>query len=694
MSFVPFRQTGDKADLEETIIFRAIVVIVSMVLLYVRIPHTFQHPELWGEDVDFYYEPATHGLAVFSRLIAGYFLFVQSGIGYLASFFNAVYVAAIFCYVAILVVALTVWIVTSPRLMIPYKPVLAMAIVLVPMGHEELGNTANTQWILPIGAFALLLMRPARSRIIWLGEALFIAVMSLSGPFSIFLAPLFGVFWYFATPGRDRARLLLLGSVCSVGALLQVAAITLHGGLGAGIIVPYDWTLWLNLPASRIATDFGPVSLLFVGRSGFILALVCLAVTAAVALRPPYRLQKCAILYFSSAIMVGGLYKFRYSIATQMAATRYFYAGSILLFWFAALALQNQRWKYFAYIVLTAAMLSMIPAVYDTPTSKEDLHWSYWAGHVRSGIPVIIPATPPGFYVDLPADPRGPLASYRASLGQPITSMDLTNRAFCDGSLSTVSVLQDVHFASTGLSAAPSRVWLASGIVSGVRKAKPIDVIALTDSRGIVVGFGFPNYPANMRWITGGDNDLQWRAIFTSLGGYDLQAYAIDKNGAEMCPLAGAPHVPGTEEPVIAPTFVSAAPILPGTEIVQQFSAAPTVQSLSLAFVTWGHNPSSYKVNWRLDARSADTPFQEIGAGVIEASSISDWQNVMLPFSRARPASANLARLSISTDTKDRPTFPLGVPFFQGPDEEKRAPALINGVEAGQGARVWLTSVY
>ena len=694
MSSVPFGQTGYRSNLEDTIVSRITVVTISMVLLYIRIPHTFHHPELWGEDVDFYYEPVTHGLQVFGRLIAGYFLFVQSGIGYLASFFDPVYVAAIFCYVAILVVALTVWIVTSPRLAMPYKPILAMAIVLVPMGHEELGNTANTQWILPIGAFALLLMRPSPSRLIWIGEALFIAVMSLSGPFSIFLAPLFGVFWYFDPTGKDRARLLLLGSICSFGALAQVAAILLHGGLSAGNAVPYDWTLWLNLPFSRIATDFGPVSLLFVGRSGFVLAVLCMVVAGALALRPPSRLQKLAILYFSSAIMIGGLYKFRESLGTQLTATRYFYAGSILLFWFVALALQNPRWRSVGYVLLTGAMLSMIPAVYDTPTSKEDLHWSYWAAHVRSGVPVLIPATPPGFYVDLPADPSGPLASYRASLGQPITSMNLTNKAFCDGSLSTVSVLQDVHFASTGLGAAPSRVWLASGIVSGAREARPIDVIALTDSRGIVVGFGFPDYPTNLRWITGSDNDRQWRAIFTSPGGYDLQAYAIDKNGAEMCPLAGTPHVPGTEERVIAPTFVSAEPILPGTEIVQQFSAAPTVQSLSLAFVTWGHNPSPYKVNWRLDARSADTPFQEIGAGVIEASSISDWQNVMLPFSRARSASANLARLSISTDTKDRPTFPLGVPFFQGPDEEKRAPALINGVEAGQGARVGLTSVY
>ncbi len=695
MSFVPFRQNTDKVAFEETILSRIIIVGIAIGLLYLRISNTFHHPELWGEDVDFYYEPYTHGLGVFGRLIAGYLLFVQSGIGYLTSFFDPVYVAAIFCYVAILVVALTVWIVTSPRLMLPYKPVLAMAIVLVPMGHEELGNTANTQWILPIGAFAFLLMRPASSRMIWLAEALFVAVMSLSGPFSIFLAPLYGVFGYYARSGSDRTRLLLLGAVCSLGAVCQFAIIALHGGLSApGNIVPYDWTLWLNLPFARIATDFGPLSSIFVGRTGFVVALICLAVAIGVAFRPPYRLQKFAILYFSSAIVIGGLFKFRESLGTQATATRYFYAGSVLLFWFFALTFHNQRWRVGAYIVLIGSMLSMIPAVFDTPTSKENLHWYYWAAHAESGVPILIPATPPGFYLDLPANPHGPLASYRNVLGQPITSLGLSNKAFCDGTLSTVSLLPDVHFASTGLGAAPSRVWLASGTVSGARQGKPVDLIALTDDRGTVVGFGFPDYPADLRWITADEKVLQWRAIFTSPGGFKLQAHAISKDVAASCSLTGSPNVPGSDEKLITPEFVMAAPILPRTEIVQQFTASPTVQSLSLALVTWGHNPSPYKVNWRLDARSANMSFQEIGAGVIEADSIADWQNVELPFSHARPASADLVRLSISTDLKEPPAFPLGVPFFRVPDEQATVPALINGVEAGRGVRVGLTSIY
>jgi hypothetical protein len=43
--------------------------------------------------------------------------------------------------------------VTSPRLDILCKPLLAISIVVVLMNYEELGTLTNIQWILPIGDY-------------------------------------------------------------------------------------------------------------------------------------------------------------------------------------------------------------------------------------------------------------------------------------------------------------------------------------------------------------------------------------------------------------------------------------------------------------------------------------------------------------------------------------------------------------
>ncbi|WP_040771863.1 hypothetical protein, partial [Rhodopseudomonas sp. B29] len=350
-------------------------------------------------------------------VMGGYLVFAQMLVGIIVCNLAPVPAAPmLFNYAAVALTLLVVWMVTSPRLELPYKPLLGIAIVIVPMGYEELGTLTNIQWVLPIGAFALLFMRPPASIAGAVAEAAFLGVTALSGPFSIFLTPLFAARAWMARDAANRRRLIVLSCIVALGALIQIAVISRNPSiLNLVAPTPYSWTVWVNLPFSQITTTFGPrVSQLFRADSGAALGLGLLLIAVVLAWLPPYRAQKLFMLAFGLAIVLSGMYKFRAALETQYASNRYFYAASVFALWFIC-CLSGRRYvrTVFAGLVLVTELL-LLPLIANTPRFAKDLEWPVWASYLNSGLAVIIPTTPTGFYLSLPASKDGPLAQFRS----------------------------------------------------------------------------------------------------------------------------------------------------------------------------------------------------------------------------------------------------------------------------------------
>jgi hypothetical protein len=189
---------------------RVATVLAALGILFWRTPTTFTNPQFWGEDILFFHGARTVGWASIATLIAGYLTSVQYLVAVLASYARAVVAPVIYNAAAVFLTLLVVWLVTSPRLDLPSKPLLALAVVVVPMGGEELGSLCNIQWVLPIGALAMLFMRASNSKAVLAGEAIYIGLMATSGPFSIFLAPMFAWQTFVAETAAERRRLILL----------------------------------------------------------------------------------------------------------------------------------------------------------------------------------------------------------------------------------------------------------------------------------------------------------------------------------------------------------------------------------------------------------------------------------------------------------------------------------------------------
>src|SRR5215467_12294961 len=167
---------------------RLLVIFLALAVIFIRMPVVFFHPGFWGEDGPLFFQLSyLEGWASATTETAGYLTLLQWLVGNLSAYAPVSAAPALFNAAAIALTLVVVWLVTSPRLPLPAKPLLALAVVAVPADYELLGGLGNSQWIFPIGAFSILLMNQPENRFISFGEAAFVAMFSLTGPFSLLL---------------------------------------------------------------------------------------------------------------------------------------------------------------------------------------------------------------------------------------------------------------------------------------------------------------------------------------------------------------------------------------------------------------------------------------------------------------------------------------------------------------------------
>jgi len=672
---------------------RIAVLMAAIAILYLRTPITLLHPQFWAEDAILFHASRFEGWSSLAMALAGYLCCAQFLVAILASYFNPVDAAAIYCYTAIFLTLVVVWLVTSPRLDMPCKTLLAIAVVITPMGFEELGSIVNIQWILPIGAFVLMFMRAAKSWLVLLGEAVFCALMAFSGPFSIFLAPMFLWQAFRAPDAENRRRMMVLTAIIGLGAVTQLLVIAhIPSAVSAGAAAPYPWTLWVNLPMSHITTVIPRAPRVFRGDAGAVTGLLLLAAAAVLAVRAPYRTQKIFMLLFAGAIAVSGMYKFRAALGTQLLAQRYFYAGSIFLLWFiCCLARRTKSRRFVAGIVAVMEFL-ILPAIAGTPRDGNDLQWPVWSRYISSGLPVIIPVSPKGWFIGFPAAASGPLVRYGSWAGKNFAQVDdLIKSSACKGRMEIVEPLEVIDASPlAGVQASDMRWWTYGSAWDAIAGG-PARLIALVDAAGKVVGFGVPGFRPQDETAPPGSG---WNAIFYAMPGSTIHAYAILQDGRHICPLRNDQYFPLEERPLASGAYAHTIKILPGRDVVQYFRPLPGIAGISETFVNYTHVPSRYVLHWRIDAYSSGHDMR-LGAGDIDASSITNWEQINLPLAVLPARMPDEIKVSIQTDAGGRsPSAPAGVPLYMPGPADMAPPAEIAGVPAPDGLLLGLTIDY
>ena len=212
--------------------FHILIFITAFAILISRRPDALLNAQFWAEDGAVWYAQA-YNLGIMHSLVlphTGYFQTVSRLTAGVAQFFPLIWAPLLFNITAIFIKILPVNLNTTSRFskLIPSlatRLFLALVYLSIPNSYEVHANITNAQWHLAILACMIVLATPSRLAVWRLFDVGFILLSALSGPFSIFLAPITALLWWLR---RERWTFLLL--LClSIGSLVQGIAILLTG---------------------------------------------------------------------------------------------------------------------------------------------------------------------------------------------------------------------------------------------------------------------------------------------------------------------------------------------------------------------------------------------------------------------------------------------------------------------------------
>jgi len=391
------------------------LVLISAVLLALRKPWALHTPQLWAEDGSIFLtqddqmgaraivEPYNGYLHLLPRLIA-WIARASADVAWWPAIYNGlafVITVALFARLA------------SRRVVLPAKPWLMLAFVLVVGTGEVLINVTNLQWVTAF--FLLLHLFTARPATLaqQLGDLAIVIIVGLNGPFALLFLPLFA--WQ-----AWRERTLAAG--LALAALTACAAISgwlvTHAGAGLSLHAgsePFRPLMALSILGSRLVTwpVLGPAAV----RAWPIAMHAALGVAVIGALlvwalrRDARRPMRTLIVAAFALVTLACTVRVRadtWQDDNLVNGDRYFYISRVLLAWLVILEFDATPrlvgWIARAVCivgVLTHAPHFMLPA-------PPDYQWAKHCDPIRRGVPANIYTLPEGWWIEYPGRPAKP----------------------------------------------------------------------------------------------------------------------------------------------------------------------------------------------------------------------------------------------------------------------------------------------
>ncbi|HLN80902.1 MAG TPA: hypothetical protein VK392_06895, partial [Thermoanaerobaculia bacterium] len=222
-----------------------VTLLICAAILAARRPAQIRNPQFWAEDGKIFFAQAyTYGAGALVRTFAGFLHTVNRIVNAVAQWADPAWAPAIFVAAAFVLTLYVAARTQSSRF--PLRPHVgyALAVVLVPDTFEILLFLVNVDRILAAALLLVLVSRDARRWWQHAHDVAAVSVLGLTGPYSVFFAPLF--LWR-ALQRRTRASVVLAILATGCG-LTQGVLIGLHqagklqdGGfaaMGAGEVVP------------------------------------------------------------------------------------------------------------------------------------------------------------------------------------------------------------------------------------------------------------------------------------------------------------------------------------------------------------------------------------------------------------------------------------------------------------------------
>lgn len=389
---------------------RLLLVLLGLAaLLALRKPDALLNPQLWAEDGSvFLVEQEQLGAAAILQPYMGYLhLLPRLTAWSAAQWLDPAWWPAWYNGIAFLVWCGVLARTLSPRLPLPHRPWLALAVIAGPQTGEILGTITNAQWVTALLLVQQALLRRPETAAQRLGDLLVVAAAGLTGPFAAALLPLFAWKWWRERDRDALAALLVAGGTAAwqLAHLLPAAGAAGAPGdpLQALVIVTRRLLIWPFLgPGAAHGLPAGVIA-----GAGLAVGTALLASV----LRPhPRREVRLRLLGAAGLLLAAGVLRTRPDAWPQddlIFADRYFFLPRLLLVWLVILELDAvprlAAWG--ARLALAAYVLLPLPR-FILPAAP-DYRWREHCGAIRAGTPARIPILPPDWILDYPGRAPG-----------------------------------------------------------------------------------------------------------------------------------------------------------------------------------------------------------------------------------------------------------------------------------------------
>lgn len=380
------------------------------ILLALRKPSALIHAQLWAEDGSIFL--AQNDQLGLRALIEPYQGYLHTLPRLIAWFASQVADPAWwpFCYNAAAgVITLAVIVrMFSPRLDLPAKPALSLALLLGAKTGEVLFNITNLQFVAAVALLQSLLANRPRTLRERSTDLIVLALVGLTGPFCIIFAPFFAWRWWRERHADNLAALLVVAGAATIQGWL-----VLQGPrAGAELTGPFDFVKFLALTSSRLLAwpllgepavrHLAPKLIAAVG--GALLFSVLLRST----LLRPHRAARLQIALALCLLLGAAAFRVRFDLWEQEdfdSGERYFYLPRVLLFWLVALEFEAVsppvRWLARVGFLVGVASFS----IHYVLPAPPDYHWAEHCDPIRRGEPAKIPTAPAGWILEYPGRP-------------------------------------------------------------------------------------------------------------------------------------------------------------------------------------------------------------------------------------------------------------------------------------------------
>jgi hypothetical protein len=380
------------------------------IIFSLRILDTVRDPQFWAEDgTIFFRQNLCEGTAAIDKAYAGYYHLIPRLIANVAGWLSPSFAPAIYVGAALALTALVLYLVQSPRLPLPFAPMLALAVVLTPDSLETYGNLANLQWFLALGVIAIILSRPSPSKIRACLETFFVLLTGLTGPFVLMLLPVFAARLLLDWKNQiARDRTVALTAAAGIAALGQFYTMV-HNPVATGISPNFQRMDISDVSLVAAAIFNHTFGMLLSGNSdnlstlswlGFIEIGVFLTIVLFSLRNSQLRFERLSLLYFGSVVLLASLYRFQDPLIKMVPldnGTRYFLLPTVVASWLMISAWPEPRIGVLAKIPLVLVLLSALAGFERSPFIN--YHWPFWAKKLETGSKPKIPINPQSWFI-------------------------------------------------------------------------------------------------------------------------------------------------------------------------------------------------------------------------------------------------------------------------------------------------------